>query len=98
MTVHARTVENEFADLLARSAHPPVVIRRWVNVTSGGHISAVVWGNGAPDIALLHDAGADARSFDTLLSLVDRPAAALDLPGHGRSSGTAQAAPSAGRL
>ncbi|GLK99323.1 alpha/beta fold hydrolase [Dactylosporangium matsuzakiense] len=98
MTVPTRAVENEFADLRARSDPPPTVIRRWVNVTSGGHISAVVWGAGPPEIVLLHDRGADARAFDRLLATVDRPAAALDLPGHGRSSGTAQEPPAASRL
>ncbi|MEV6931334.1 alpha/beta fold hydrolase [Dactylosporangium sp. NPDC051485] len=98
MTVQARAVENEFADLLASSERPPAVIRRWVNVTAGGHVSAVVWGTAAPEIVLLHDEGADARTFDPLLSTVDRPAAALDLPGHGRSSGTPAEHPDPGRL
>ncbi|GAB3836149.1 alpha/beta fold hydrolase [Dactylosporangium cerinum] len=99
MTLPTRAVENEFADLLAPSEHPsehpPAVARRWVNVTTGGHVSAVVWGHGSPEVVLLHDEGADARTFDALLSRVDRPVAALDLPGHGRSNGETPAPPAA---
>ncbi|WP_433305209.1 alpha/beta fold hydrolase [Actinoplanes sp. CA-030573] len=83
MTVHHPHIENEFAGL-------PVdrpVNRRWVNVITGGHVSAVVWGPGAPEVVLLHDAGASARSWDAVLAALDHPAAALDLPGHGRSNG-----------
>ncbi|GAA2637943.1 hypothetical protein GCM10010399_84030 [Dactylosporangium fulvum] len=95
--VPVRAVENEFADLLARADPPPAVTRRWVNVTTGGHVSAVIWGTGAPQTVLLHDAGEDARSYDDLLSTVDIPAAAIDLPGHGRSNATS-ATPFPGRL
>lgn len=85
MTVPSTKVENEFAAL------PPsrTVERRWVNVITGGHISGVVWGTGTPEFVLLHDAGGSARSWDQLLLALDRPAIALDLPGHGRSSGGA---------
>jgi pimeloyl-ACP methyl ester carboxylesterase len=82
MTVPSTGVENEFADL------PPdrAVERRWVNVITGGHISGVVWGTGPPELVLLHDTGGSARSWDGLLLALDRPAIALDLPGHGRSN------------
>jgi pimeloyl-ACP methyl ester carboxylesterase len=82
MTDPRAKVENEFADLPA----PAPVARRWVNVITGGHISGVVWGTGAPEVVLLHDAGGSARSWDAVLLALDRPAVALDLPGHGRSN------------
>ncbi|MFF0000097.1 alpha/beta fold hydrolase [Streptomyces avermitilis] len=37
-------------------------------------------------VVLLHDAGSSARAWDDVLLALDRPAVALDLPGHGRSS------------
>ncbi|GIF09041.1 alpha/beta fold hydrolase [Actinoplanes siamensis] len=75
-------IENEFAGL------PPgrAVHRRWVNVVTGGHLSGVFWGRGAPEVVLLHDAGGSARSWDAVLSRLDLPAVAIDLPGHGRSN------------
>jgi pimeloyl-ACP methyl ester carboxylesterase len=79
---------NEFADLAATSANVPTLSRRWVNVITGGHISGVFWGTGTPEVVLLHDGAADgnARSWDEVLLALDRPAVALDLPGHGRSN------------
>jgi pimeloyl-ACP methyl ester carboxylesterase len=62
------------------------VDRRWVNVVTGGHVSAVFWGPGAPEVVLLHGAGASARSWDAVLAALDHPSVALDLPGHGRSN------------
>ncbi|HLI00331.1 MAG TPA: alpha/beta hydrolase [Acidimicrobiales bacterium] len=78
--------ENEFRDV----AHlTPSVSRRWVNVSSGGHISAVTWGTGAPALALLHRRPGQARDLDAVAIALDRPVAVLDLPGSGRSSGPA---------
>ncbi|MFD7003548.1 alpha/beta fold hydrolase [Streptomyces mirabilis] len=74
--------DGEFAQLPSA----PVVQRRWVTVATGGHISGVFWGTAAPSIVLLHEAGGSARSWDDLLLVLDRPAIAVDLPGHGRSS------------
>ncbi|MBT2227737.1 alpha/beta fold hydrolase [Nonomuraea sp. NEAU-A123] len=72
--------DNEFADL------PGPVQRRWVTVSTGEHVSGVVWGSGPPEAVLLHAAGGSARDWDGPLSGLSRPALALDLPGHGRSS------------
>jgi pimeloyl-ACP methyl ester carboxylesterase len=79
---------NEFADLAAEhpDAQPPLVQRRWVAVPNGGHVSAVVWHAAPPELVVLHDAGASARSWDAVLLALGRPVVALDLPGHGRSS------------
>ncbi|MFC4588393.1 alpha/beta fold hydrolase [Sphaerisporangium corydalis] len=76
----------ELAESLRASAPDPhLVQRRWVTTVSGGHVSGVTWGAGPAETVLLHDARRSARSFDRLLILLDRPALALDLPGHGRS-------------
>ena len=83
------TAAEEFADLARR--HPtggpvPAVHRRWVTVATGGHIGGVFWDTRPPALVLLHDAGAGARAWDDVLLALGRPAVALDLPGHGRSS------------
>ncbi|EIV96227.1 alpha/beta fold hydrolase [Frankia sp. QA3] len=93
VTLDDVTLENEFALLadaatdagLDRHALPPVG-RRWVNPTVGGHLSAVVWGQGSPEVVFLHDAGRGARQWDAAIIALGRSAAALDLPGHGRSN------------
>ncbi|MEZ0076533.1 alpha/beta fold hydrolase [Planotetraspora sp. GP83] len=76
--------EQEFA--LLPVTDPRRIQRRWLSVVSGGHVSGVTWGNPPIQTVLLHDAGRSARSFDRLLLALDRPAVALDLPGHGRSN------------
>ncbi|WP_328916900.1 MULTISPECIES: alpha/beta fold hydrolase [unclassified Streptomyces] len=85
----AATPAQEFADLLdGRPADftPPVIQRRWLNVTAGGHVSGVFWHADTPGVLLLHDAGSSARAWDAVLLELGRPAVAVDLPGHGRSS------------
>jgi pimeloyl-ACP methyl ester carboxylesterase len=61
------------------------VRRGWVNVPAGGHVSAVFWGDGPPELVLLHDRGESARAWDAVALAVGRAAVAIDLPGHGRS-------------
>lgn len=82
-------VDNEFG-LISGSAQPgtalPPVRRSWVNVPTGGHVSGVIWGTGPPQVVLLHDAGRSARAWDGVALTLGRPAAAIDLPGHGRSN------------
>lgn len=85
--------ENEFALVAGRAAglgvaEAPAVNRKWVNVSTGGHVSGVVWG-GAPEIVLIHDPDHDARSLDDVALLLRRPVVVLDLPGSGRSNGPA---------
>ena len=49
-------------------------------------VSAVVWGEDDPEIVLLHGAGQNAHTWDSLALALNRPLVAIDLPGHGRSS------------
>jgi pimeloyl-ACP methyl ester carboxylesterase len=65
---------------------PPAVRRTEVAVPSGGTISALVWGEGAPELALLHGGAQNAHTWDTTALALGRPLVALDLPGHGHSS------------
>src|ERR1700722_8219330 len=70
---------------------PPLVRRAFIDV--GGappgqpprQLSALVWGTGAPEIVFLHGGGQNAHTWDTVLLALDRPAVAIDLPGHGHS-------------
>jgi pimeloyl-ACP methyl ester carboxylesterase len=85
-------LDNEFAtipELAARlrTGQDPVprVHRSWVNVPADGHVSAVVWGTGRPEVVFLHEAGRSARAWDEVALALDRPSVAIDLPGHGRS-------------
>ena len=53
---------------------------------SGQHISGIRWGGDAPpEFVFLHGGGQNAHTWDSLLTLLNRPALCLDLPGHGRS-------------
>jgi pimeloyl-ACP methyl ester carboxylesterase len=63
----------------------PRVRRGWVNVPAGGHVSGVFWGDGPPELVLLHDSGRSARAWDAVALAFGRSAVAIDLPGHGRS-------------
>jgi pimeloyl-ACP methyl ester carboxylesterase len=63
----------------------PRVRRGWVNVPAGGHVSGVFWGEGPPELVLLHDSGESARTWDAVALALGRPSVAIDLPGHGRS-------------
>ncbi len=63
----------------------PLVRRAWVNVPTGGHVSAVFWGNGQPEVVFLHDIAESARAWDAVALALGRPSVAIDLPGHGRS-------------
>lgn len=64
---------------------PPVVARREVEVDSGRHVSALVWGVGAPRLVMLHGGAQNAHTWDTVLLALGVPAVAVDLPGHGHS-------------
>jgi pimeloyl-ACP methyl ester carboxylesterase len=85
--------DNEFAAVTYRpgAASLPgggqsAVRRAWVNVPTGGHVSAVVWGRAQPEIVFLHDARRSARAWDEVALEIGRPVVAVDLPGHGRSN------------
>ena len=66
---------------------PPVVERRSLVVDdgSGRRLSGLVWGEGEPELVLLHGGAQNAHTWDTVALALDRPLVALDLPGHGRS-------------
>jgi pimeloyl-ACP methyl ester carboxylesterase len=82
--------EFQFLEAYARGAGlrwtgAPVVAREEMSLASGAKVSYLRWGTGEPDLVLLHGAGQNAHTWDTFAMAVDRPAIAIDLPGHGRS-------------
>ena len=66
---------------------PPAVRREWFSLEDGRRVSALVWGPDSPEVVLLHGGAQNAHTWDTVLLALDRPAVALDLPGHGHSDG-----------
>jgi pimeloyl-ACP methyl ester carboxylesterase len=68
------------------AADPPPVRRTAVAVPSGGTVSALVWGDGQPQLALLHGGAQNAHTWDTTALALGLPLVAIDLPGHGHSS------------
>jgi len=65
---------------------PPSVKRTDVDVGDGQTISALLWGDGPPEIVLIHGGAQNAHTWDTVALALDRPLVAIDLPGHGHSS------------
>ena len=66
---------------------PPSVRRESVDLGDGRRISALVWGESAPEYVFLHGGAQNAHTWDTVLLALGRPAVAVDLPGHGHSDG-----------
>jgi pimeloyl-ACP methyl ester carboxylesterase len=66
---------------------PPTVRREAVALDDGRSLSALVWGEGAPELVLLHGGAQNAHTWDTVALALDRPLVAIDLPGHGHSDG-----------
>ena len=64
---------------------PPTVRRVSVEVEPGRHLSALVWGEGPPEVVLIHGGGQNAHTWDTVALALDRPLVAIDLAGHGHS-------------
>ncbi len=64
----------------------PQVARVAVDVGGGQEISALAWGDGEPQLVLIHGGAQNAHTWDTVALALDRPLVALDLPGHGHSS------------
>lgn len=64
---------------------PPVVRRTSVQVEPGRSVSALRWGHDEPELVMIHGGSQNAHTWDTVLLALDRPAVALDLPGHGHS-------------
>jgi pimeloyl-ACP methyl ester carboxylesterase len=66
---------------------PPVVRRAFAEVAGGRRLSALVWQDRDPELVLLHGGSQNAHTWDTVAMALDRPLAAIDLPGHGHSDG-----------
>jgi pimeloyl-ACP methyl ester carboxylesterase len=66
---------------------PPTVRRESVDVGDGRHLSALVWGEGDPELVFLHGGAQNAHTWDTVAMALGRPLVAIDLPGHGHSDG-----------
>jgi len=64
----------------------PPLRRDSVHVGDGREVSCVLWGDGEPEIVLVHGGGQNAHTWDTVALALARPLVAVDLPGHGRSS------------
>ena len=64
---------------------PPVVRRVAVPLDDGRKLSALVWGEGDPEVVLIHGGAQNAHTWDTVALLLGRPLVAIDLPGHGHS-------------
>jgi pimeloyl-ACP methyl ester carboxylesterase len=65
---------------------PPRVERVSADVGAAGQLSALRWGEGSPELVLLHGGAQNAHTWDTVALALDRPLVAIDLPGHGHSS------------
>jgi pimeloyl-ACP methyl ester carboxylesterase len=67
----------------------PSVKRVSVEGGDGQRVSALVWGDGDPEIVLVHGGAQNAHTWDTMVlalsSAKGRPVVAVDLPGHGYS-------------
>ena len=66
---------------------PPTVRRESVEVAPGRRLSALVWGEGPPELVLVHGGAQNAHTWDTVAMALGRPLVAVDLPGHGHSDG-----------
>jgi len=64
---------------------PPVVRRVTAELDDGRDLSALVWGEGDPDMVLIHGGAQNAHTWDTVALALGRPLVAIDLPGHGHS-------------
>jgi pimeloyl-ACP methyl ester carboxylesterase len=64
---------------------PPAVRREFVDAGDGRRVSALVWGDGDPELVLVHGGAQNAHTWDTVALALDRPLVAVDLPGHGHS-------------
>jgi pimeloyl-ACP methyl ester carboxylesterase len=87
------TMDDEFSMLADNASEVglpwhgrPAVARTDVELEDGRTLSAIVWGDGPPEMVLLHGGAQNAHTWDTVALALDRPLVAIDLPGHGRSS------------
>ena len=63
----------------------PTVRRFFVTVDGLRQLSGLAWGEGHPELVLVHGGAQNAHTFDTVALALQRPLVALDLPGHGHS-------------
>ncbi|HVA52832.1 MAG TPA: alpha/beta hydrolase [Acidimicrobiales bacterium] len=63
----------------------PHVQRFFVAVDGLRQLSGLRWGEGEPEMVLVHGGAQNAHTFDTVALALGRPLLALDLPGHGHS-------------
>lgn len=64
----------------------PSVRRDAVEVGGGRSVSLLVWGDASAEVVFVHGGAQNAHTWDTVALALARPAIAVDLPGHGRSS------------
>ena len=65
-------------------ATPDVRRNQW-SVEPVGHLSGLHWTLSHPEVVFLHGGAQNAHTWDTVALALDRPALAIDLPGHGHS-------------
>jgi pimeloyl-ACP methyl ester carboxylesterase len=63
----------------------PTVSRVSIDAGGGQHVSALRWGDGDPQLVLVHGGAQNAHTWDTVALALDVPLVAVDLPGHGHS-------------
>lgn len=71
---------------------PPAVRRESVEMPDGRSISALVWGDGATELVLIHGGAQNAHTWDTVCLALGRNLVAIDMPGHGHSGPPADGA------
>lgn len=74
------------ADVGVDAAALPPVQRIESTLADGRTVSGLRWGIEAPEIVVVHGSAQNAHTWDSTLVSLGRPAVAVDLPGHGRSS------------
>jgi len=63
----------------------PTVRRFFVSVDGLRQLSGLRWGDGEPELVLVHGGAQNAHTFDTVALALQRPLLVMDLPGHGHS-------------
>ena len=64
---------------------PPKVRRKTVALPDGRGLSALLWGDRAPEVVFLHGGAQNAHTWDTVALALGRSVMCIDLPGHGHS-------------
>ena len=64
---------------------PPAVERCSMTSSDGLMISGLLWGDGNPELVLLHGGAQNSHTWDTVALALGRSLVAVDLPGHGHS-------------